>query len=189
MKEREWMRLLKQSHEVAKWLTHRLEEADLIAARQFYKEQLTNVLGGHLMAIESSVLPAVQRHGWRGVRSSVLTAHFDLKAATAQLVVADPNQARFDEVVGRLRDQLDKERQVEQAELLPAVQSALPDAEARQLSIDVDLHLRRSAGALEAPAAEPIYLPEADPIEEARLILSSLPESERKPSVSDGKAA
>ena len=132
--------------EVARWLTERLEEADVVAARKFYKQQLTNVLGGHLMAIESSVLPAIQRHGWRGVRSSVLAAHLDLKAATAQFVVADPSKEHFDEVVERLKDQLDRERQIEHVELLPAVRSALSDEEARQLSLDVDLHLRRSAG-------------------------------------------
>jgi len=188
MKEREWMRLLRQSHEMARSLTERLEDEDVLAARKFYKDQLTNVLGGHLRAIEVSMLPAIQRHGWKGVRSSVLTAHFDLKAATARLVVSDPASEQFDEVVDQLRRQLDRERHVEQTELVPAVQAALPAEECRQLSIDVDLCLQRSVGELDTSAvAAP--LSNANPIEEARLILSSIPEPGLDHQPSDSAAA
>lgn len=174
MKEREWMRLLKQSHEVARWLAERLEEADLLAARKYYKDQLTNVLGGHLLAIEGCVLPAIQRHGWKGVHAGMLVAHFELKAATAQLVVADPATDDFGAAVDRLKNHLDRERGIEHGELLPAIESTLPPEERRQLGIDVDLQLSRSVGEL-AAAAELRELPPSDPIEEARVVLSSLP--------------
>jgi hypothetical protein len=174
MEERDLVRLLRESHEVAQWLADRLGDADFVAARKFYKDQLTNVLGGHLSAIEGSVLPAAQSRGWKGVRSTTLVAHFDLKAMVAQLVVTEPDGDRFAEVVARLQQLLRREQQAVQHELLPAVVAALSPEERRQLSAEVDLHLARSVGTPLAAMRDPTALPALDVIEEARVVLSSL---------------
>jgi hypothetical protein len=168
--------VLAASHEAARHAVLRLNAPAAASIRRPLKDQLTNLLGGHLAAVEAVLLPPMQSRGWPGVRARTLTALFDLKASVAQLVVADVGDEACDRILADVVRRLEMERQLEVSELLPAMHQALGDEECRSLLPDIELCLLRASGEAVPDATvlvEPSVLRTS--VDEARVVLSSIP--------------
>jgi hypothetical protein len=167
---------LTASHETARRALLHLASPASAALRQPWKDQLINVLRGHLAAIEGVLLPAVQACAPDEVQARSQAALHDLKAAMAQLVVTDLDDAAFDRALADVDDRFETERHLEIAELVPAVMQAVNEPEARTLLAEIERCRSLSQGEVASPPAEeasPALL--RDSVDEARVVLSSIP--------------
>jgi hypothetical protein len=156
---------------------HALEASMLEASTASYRkrqfDRFARALGGHLRAIDMSIVPTLASHGWRDVPSSFIVGHADATLRLAELIVLKESGASsFEQELLAYLPVLSAQLHRERSLLVPVAQRVLSPAEDRSLAAQVAAQFKMMFD-LGDESAE--YLDANDLFEEARVVLSTLP--------------
>jgi hypothetical protein len=137
-------------------------------------DALAKALGGHFVALEFAVLPALSDSASFDLGSEVLIRQMALKRRLADLLMMERSDARFEAALLHLCDEVEMQADLEQLELLPALRASLGDRKRAALASEVEAQMQaRLGGPLRSTeCSEPRKAMET--LEEAKLVLGSL---------------
>jgi hypothetical protein len=137
-------------------------------------DELAKALGGHFVALEFAVFPALSESASFDLGSEVLIRHMGLKRRLADLLMMERPNERFESELLRFCSEVEVQADLEQLELLPALRASLDDAERDFLATEVEVQMEaRLGGRLHATEfSEPRK--SMDILEEAKVVLGSL---------------
>ena len=165
--------VLDEDHAVLRRLVVRLRSAvGTPACRQVFNE-FARTLGGHHTVIDQTVIPALKACKWHGLSSDVLAGHLALKRTLAELLTLPHVGPDFEWALARLLRQLERQGDLEDRKLLPLLARELGDTQRALLAIEAETHLARILG--ETPREGELGLPADELLQEAQLVLGSLP--------------
>jgi len=147
-----------------------------LAARVHFDDFAVH-LGAHLTVIRRVVYPALKTVGWRNINSSLLIGHAKLTHAFAELLVLKDADGVFVEALADVLEATERLLEREREALLPLLAEHLVPGERLALAADASRYLPPPPRA-ERPASGVVPATARDWIEEARLLLSSVPNAE-----------
>jgi len=148
------------------------DPAGLLACRE-----LRDRAAAHFQVREQSVLPALQRQGWKGLKSEALAAHMELKRALAALCICAPGDKDFPEALRTFRHALAQQRLADELWIVPTLRRITSVEERRAMCEQIEqLHdaLVPPAEHYLAAAAAGLHPPGTALVEDATLVLRSL---------------
>jgi hypothetical protein len=166
--------LTRQLEDIAALAGQLKDNLDRPAAPQLYRD-LCNRATLHVVARERILLPAWAREGYRELRLDAMVPHGEFKRRLADLMVTAPRatsqfRAALDAFVAAAKAQ----QQADEEILVPGLRQAI-DLDARRLVME-DIDRLYSLGGSAAPTApEPAPAVARELLQEARVVLSSLP--------------
>jgi hypothetical protein len=172
---RDVVQVLMEDHAVLGWLGERLCTAQTSGARSLMFNEFARALGAHETVIDETVVPALKSCGWRGLSSDVLISHAALKRSFAELLTVRRQDPAFPGVLNALIRQLERHCTLERTKLLPVLRDGLDDALREMMAFDAEVHLTRILGDTRPREDGALAQPANELIEEAQLVLASLP--------------
>jgi len=173
--ERDVVQVLTEDHAVLRWLGERLRTAPTSEARSLMFNEFARALGAHETVIDETVVPALRACGWRELHSDVLTSHATLKRSFAELLTLGRNDPAFAAALAALIRQLARHCELEERMLLPLLHRCLDDAQREMMAFDAEAHLTRILGNERPTEDAALAQPANELLEEAHVVLSSLP--------------
>lgn len=168
------VQVLQEDHAVLAWLGERLRAVAATTASASMFNEFARALGAHQTVIDKTVIPALKGVGWRGLSSDVLTGHMALKRRFAELLTMRRDSVDFEDALARLMHQVDRQSALEDRKLLPLLADCLNESQREMLAFEAEAHLTQILGDMPLHNAEPAT-PATELLEEAQLVLSSLP--------------
>jgi hypothetical protein len=165
---------LTEHHVLLAELARRIRGASDRLSRNTLFDALAKALGGHFVALEFAVFPALSESASFDLGSEVLLRQMGLKRRLVDLLMMERANTRFEVALLRFCDELEAQADLEQLELLPALRTSLDDSERTYLASEVEAQMEaRLGGRLHAAEfSEPRKA--MDILDEAKLVLGSL---------------
>ena len=173
------VQVLLEDHAVLAWLGERLRSGGIASIGSPMFNEFARALGAHQTVIDQTVIPALEACGWRGLSSDVLTGHMALKRSFAELLTLRRESTGFDASLAGLMRQLARQCELEDRKLLPLLTDSLSESQREVLAFEAEAHLTHILGDMPLENAEPA-LPATELLEEAQLVLSSLPSANKR---------
>jgi hypothetical protein len=173
--ERDVVQVLTEDHAVLGWLGERLRSAPPSESRILMFNEFARALGAHETVIDETVVPALRSCGPGGLSSDLLVSHAALKRSFAEVLTLGRNDPAFAGSLAALIRQLERHCELEERKLLPLLHDCLDDAQREMMAFDAEVHLTRILGDERPREDAALAQPANELLEEAHLVLGSLP--------------
>lgn len=129
--------LLRRDHRDVEDLFDRLDDTDDGDLRQELVEQIAHALTVHTMIEEQHFYPAVREKNTERLVREFEGDHAQVKQLLAKLLNTDPDDDAFDQLIARVRTEVENHVKEEETGLFPLVLSTFSDAMLRELGAEM----------------------------------------------------